>query len=46
MTPYTPTSRRQRAALAAGSFVVSLSLMSSVLMLFSDGRLPSSEVEA
>jgi hypothetical protein len=46
MTPYTPTSRRQRAALAALSFGFSLLLLGSVLLLFSDGQMPWREVQA
>jgi hypothetical protein len=46
MTPYSPTSRGQRAALATVSAVLSLSLMASVLMLFSDGQLPWTPLEA
>jgi hypothetical protein len=46
MTPYSPTSPRHRAALALVASVCSLSLMSSVLFLFSDGRLPWAGPEA
>ncbi len=46
MSAYTPTSSRQRAALAALSFSVSLSLIGSVLLLFSDGQMPWAEVQA
>ena len=46
MTPYSPTSRSQRAALALVSAVLSLSLMASVLMLFADGHLPWTQLDA
>ena len=41
MTPYSPTSRTDRAALALVGTVLSLSLMSGVLSLFSDERVPA-----
>ena len=46
MKPFSPTSRRQRAALALVSGVLSVSLLASVLMLFSDDRVPAIRLEA
>jgi hypothetical protein len=46
MKPYSPTRRGERVALAAVSAAVSLSLMTAVLALFSDGQWPWAPLEA
>ena len=40
MSRYSPTTPRERTALGVVAFVISLSLMCSVLTLFNDGYLP------